>query len=332
MNHVKLAIGIVACMQAGHEDQKWAHLHLVNRGPVGLGSRIECRLACRRWYERRSRFSASPPALGALPSNPSGARRNFRARLSWRHDMKRVLPLVLVAGAAFLFGHFLRAPMPQAGAAGGAVPLSGDANGDGKVDISDGIYIINNQFRGGPAPVPIVCPPMGLPATGQTKCYDEVGNEIDCTSADFPGQDGFHQAGCPGEGRFVDNGDGTVTDTCTGLMWQKDTADVNGNGSIGDEDGLDWQAALKHCESLSYAGHDDWRLPNVRELQSILHYGRGGPAIDPVFGALSAYYWSSSVVADVPGYSWLVQFGVGYINAIDGRSARFNVRAVRNAP
>jgi hypothetical protein len=61
-----------------------------------------------------------------------------------------------------------------------------------------------------------------LPATGQTKCCDAVKNEIvNCTSADCPGRDGFYQAGCPTTGRFVDDGDGTVSDLCTGLLWQK---------------------------------------------------------------------------------------------------------------
>jgi hypothetical protein len=105
---------------------------------------------------------------------------------------------------------------------GGGNPIgNGDVNGDGTIDISDAIYLLESLFLGGEAPVPIECPPpvvKGLPATGQTKCYDSAGNEIDCTSADFPGQDGFYQAGCPSEGRFVDNDDGTVTDKCTGLM------------------------------------------------------------------------------------------------------------------
>jgi len=48
--------------------------------------------------------------------------------------------------------------------------ISGDVNGDGRLNIADAVYILNNRFYGGPAPVPIVCPPAGLPATGQTKC------------------------------------------------------------------------------------------------------------------------------------------------------------------
>jgi hypothetical protein len=181
--------------------------------------------------------------------------------------------------------------------------------------VSDVIYTLNWLFGDGPSPVPIECPPAGLPTTGQTKCYDE-GAESACDSADYPGQDGFYQAGCPTAGRFTDNGDGTVTDTCTGLMWQKETADVNKNGSIGDEDRPEWVDALKYCERLSFAGHDDWRLPNVRELQSIVDYGRFSPAIDPVFGAFSDGYWSSTSIADNPYYAWVVYFNVGDISLV----------------
>jgi hypothetical protein len=208
---------------------------------------------------------------------------------------------------------------------------NGDVNGDEKIDISDVIYTLNWLFGDGPSLVPIECPPAGLPATGQTKCYDNAGAEIVCDSAEFPGQDGFYQAGCPGEGRFVDNQDGTVTDTCTGLVWQKDTADVSGNGSIGDEDRITWQGALQYCDGLDFAGHDGWRLPNMRELLSIVDDGRYGPSIDPVFGAVSNYYWSSSSGVLNPDLAWYVNFHDGYVYS--GRKAEGNyVRAVRSGP
>jgi hypothetical protein len=208
---------------------------------------------------------------------------------------------------------------------------NGDVNGDGRLDISDPIYIVNWLFGEGPAPVPIECPLTGLLATGQTKCYDTAATEIDCASVDWPGQDGFYQTGYGGDGRFVDNQDGTVTDTCTGLMWQKDTADTNGNGSIGAEHGLDWQGALKYCESLDFAGHDDWRLPNVRELQSIADYGRYEPSIDPVFGAVSSGYWSSSAYVSNAIGAWGVLFDVGYVVVGEGFGEAY-VRAVRSGP
>jgi hypothetical protein len=156
--------------------------------------------------------------------------------------------------------------------------------------------------------------------------------EVPCAGAACPGQDGAYATGCPPEDRFVDNGDGTVTDTCTGLMWQQDTADVDGDGHVTFEsDRITWCEALAYCDNLSFAGHDDWRLPNVQELQSIVAYGRSGPAIDPVFGTLSSCYWSSTSVAGDPGYAWHVGFGggsIGYGRKVVG----FNVRAVRSGP
>ena len=145
------------------------------------------------------------------------------------------------------------------------------------------------------------------------------------------GQDGFYTTECPSGGRFVDNGDGTVTDNCTGLMWQKGTADVNGDGQSTVRDNVPWCDALAYCENLSFADHDDWRLPNVRELQSIVDYGRVQPSIDPVFGALPSFYWSSTSYADYPALAWLVVFGYGHV-AVDSKVYVYPVRAVRTGP
>jgi len=81
-----------------------------------------------------------------------------------------------------------------------------------------------------------------------------------------------------GANDFVDNGDGTITDRATGLMWMQ--ADSGG--------GKDWGEALGYAEGLEFAGHDDWRLPNAKELQGIVDYSRspsatGSAAIDPLF-------------------------------------------------
>lgn len=106
-----------------------------------------------------------------------------------------------------------------------------------------------------------------------------------------------------GKNSFVDNGDGTITDTATGLMWQ--TTD--------DGTTRDWEEALAYCEDLSFAGHDDWRLPTVKELQSLVDYGRSpqttnSPAIDPLFNCTQisdpdgnpnwGFYWSSTTHLD----------------------------------
>ena len=108
-----------------------------------------------------------------------------------------------------------------------------------------------------------------------------------------------------GKNNFVDNGNGTVADTATGLMWQK--ADSN--------KGLNWQQALQYAEQSTLGGYQDWRLPNAKELQSIVDYTRSpattdSAAIDPVFKTSSIkneanekdypYYWSSTTHRDGP--------------------------------
>jgi len=102
-----------------------------------------------------------------------------------------------------------------------------------------------------------------------------------------------------GINNFVDNGDGTVSDLATGLMWMKDDSGK----------GLNWKEALDYCEDLVYAGYDDWRLPDAKELESIVDYSRSpdttnSAAVDPVFNSTSivneagevdfGYYWSST--------------------------------------
>lgn len=109
-----------------------------------------------------------------------------------------------------------------------------------------------------------------------------------------------------GTNRFVDYGDGTVTDTASGLMWtQGDSGHLNaGNGGK-----LNWEQALDWAEDLDYAGHSDWRLPNAKELQALVDYTRSpdttnSPAIDPIFNTTSIidgngqtnypYYWTGT--------------------------------------
>ena len=236
------------------------------------------------------------------------------------------------AGAMWSGGLAVQAE--EAGDAASTPSGNGDVNGDGTLDLSDAVGLLHFLFQGGPAPVPIAiseCPPcdsccpsvhpLRLPATGRRSATDDAGAEIDCARADFPGQDGSYQAGCPNEGRFTDNLDGTVTDNCTGLMWQTERAPETCN----------WQQALQYCDGLILAGHSDWRLPNVRELQSIVDVGRFLPAIDPVFGARTENFWSSTTNnATNPEDAWLIGFGDGNTNNNQNKAMSYSVRAVRN--
>ncbi len=266
--------------------------------------------------------------------------------------MKTLLSVCLALGVGVALGRmFDGAPAAAAGGpGGGAVPIgNGDVNGDGTIDITDAVYLLANLFTGGAAVKPIECPAVppagGLPDTGQSKCYGFVENqgwvEVPCDQAACAGQDGSYATGCPNDAsRFVvndsgtpeDRSDDTVTDTCSGLMWQRDTADVNADGQLTDQDHTSWCNALAYCEDLSFAGHDDWRLPNVRELQSIVDYGRINPSIDPVFGAFSAWYWSSTSYAGYPFFAWGVHFYDGFVFFGDDLGDHSDVRAVRGGP
>jgi hypothetical protein len=248
----------------------------------------------------------------------------------------------LVLGRVF---NGVPATAASGGGQGGGVATcaaeNGDVNADGRVDLSDAVTVLGYLFQGQPRSLLPLCAqpaaPSGLPDSGQTACYGLDGArgwvEVPCAEAVCQGQDASYATGCPSEGRFVDNGDGTVTDTCTGLMWQKETADVNGDGQSTDVDFVPWCDALRYCESLELAGHDDWRLPNVRELQSIVDYGRVDPAIDPVFGALSSVYWSSTSFAGSPDVALLVHFIYGLVGGdAKAKDVSLYVRAVRSGP
>ena len=128
-----------------------------------------------------------------------------------------------------------------------------------------------------------------------------------------------------GVNSFVENGDGTITDGATGLMWQEADSVYP----------MTWEEALAYAENLELGGHSDWRLPDAKELQSIVDYTRspdttGSAAIDPLFGCTVItneagatdypFYWSSTTHANwtaTPGSAAAyVAFGrgLGYMN------------------
>ena len=170
-----------------------------------------------------------------------------------------------------------------------------------------------------------------FPATGQTTSYT-------------PGDDGDIQAGGPL--RYKDLGNGTILDRNTLLIWEKKSDD----DSIHDKDTqYNWANAFAvHVADLNtanFAGRHDWRLPNVKELQSLVDYETFNPAVDPAFNngdcaggtctvltcsctGMASVYWSSSTVAGTPTSAWIVSFNDGDVDAVD-KSNDFFVRAVR---
>jgi hypothetical protein len=149
----------------------------------------------------------------------------------------------------------------------------------------------------------------------------------------------------PGDGvrgtplAYEDCGDGTVVDLNTGLMWEKkveggdDTTcltELHGVFSQCDwyEANLDWIDAVN---AENYAGYNDWRLPHVKELQSIVDYSVYGPTMQPVFGLTEvSYYWSATSNAIFPIYAFYVDFGNGFVlNDLEKTYDNY-VRAVRS--
>jgi hypothetical protein len=119
---------------------------------------------------------------------------------------------------------------------------------------------------------------------------------------------------------FIDNNDGTVMDTNTGLTWEQNGLTIKS-----------WTGALDYCENLTLAGYSDWRLPNTNELLSIVDYGRYYPSIDTTFfpGTVASNYWSSTTFAYNTGFVWLVNFHRGYLDSIS-KTDSYYVRAVRS--
>lgn len=170
--------------------------------------------------------------------------------------------------------------------------------------------------------------------TAQTNCYDNA-NPISAPAAGQPfyGQDAQFQGA---QFSLRDNGDGTITDLNTGLMWQQ-TPDSNGNRNQ--------QGATDYCTALQLAGHNDWRLPSAKELYSISDFSRGWPYLNTTYFKLGSgtvskdeQYWSSTYYVGVTLHggsaaAFGVNHGTGHIKAYpaDGTGAVGGnyVRAVR---
>jgi hypothetical protein len=155
----------------------------------------------------------------------------------------------------------------------------------------------------------------GVPKTGQTTSYANYDDGWYVTNQNI---------GVPKSGaHYTDNGDGTITDNATGLEWVASPTAAGVGGTY------TWANAITACEGLTYAGHSDWRLPNIKELQSIVDYGRVSPAIDTTyFTSQSSVYWSSTTSADDTFDAWYVYFDDGYVY-IDAKANTYYVRPVR---
>ena len=149
-----------------------------------------------------------------------------------------------------------------------------------------------------------------LPRTGKTASY-------------LTGDDGDLRLGAAWPSpRFTDNGDGTIADSLTGLVWEQTPLSTSWS----------WSGALTYANELTLGEHDDWRLPNVNELRSLINYGASNVAdwlMGNRFHNVDDYvYWSSTTFAPDTDHAWYVVFQFGHTQAF-AKSAGARAWAVR---
>jgi hypothetical protein len=126
-------------------------------------------------------------------------------------------------------------------------------------------------------------------------------------------------------GRLVNNmvlySNGTVKEFDTELMWQQEDDNIEKK----------WNDAISYCKGLSLGGYNDWRLPNISELQSIIDKTGGIPTINTTYfpNTNSSSYWSSTTPASYNPYAWHVSFYNGDVSDHGDKSNTYSVRCVR---
>lgn len=147
--------------------------------------------------------------------------------------------------------------------------------------------------------------PGSVLATGQTTCWDELGRPIPCSQT---GQDGELRPGLPWpEPRFEVSGE-LVRDRLTGLDWLRDANPF--------EWPLDWKEARQAVAALCVGDHGGWRLPNRRELWSLVSFANSDPALQsghPFGNVHLGWYWTSTTAARNRAYAWAVQLTGGRV-------------------
>lgn len=151
-----------------------------------------------------------------------------------------------------------------------------------------------------------------VPQTGQATCYDSAGGVIPCAGT---GQSGDQPPGMPWpDPRFIDNGNGTVTDNLTGLTWLKNANCFGGKS---------WSGALTAANTLASGACGltdgsvvgDWRLPNITELYSLINWEQVSTAtslmkvgFSNVMSGSGDEYWSSTQYYSFDGWSLAMKF------------------------
>lgn len=165
-----------------------------------------------------------------------------------------------------------------------------------------------------------------------------LGGEVKCASGCTLDTSGCWNA------RFIDNADGTITDSATGLQWEK----LGDDGGLHDQDTrFTWFGAstkLSTLNAITFGGHADWRLPTMQEAQSLVDFTQVSPAIDPAFDSgcqpgcdvtacsctAATWHWTSTEYAPDASEAWYLDYNFGGAGAFSKTAGEGNkVRAVR---
>ncbi|WP_372767205.1 DUF1566 domain-containing protein [Pseudoalteromonas sp.] len=136
--------------------------------------------------------------------------------------------------------------------------------------------------------------------------------------------------------QFTISNDGTVTDNLTGIMWMRcsigQSWDANNQTCTGGLEQLTWQQALKMASEYKYAGFDDWQLPNVKELSSIVDRQCVDAAINQTLfpATLAQNYWTSTSGVGTASQAWAVAFYSGKTN-LRSKASDIHLRLMRYA-
>lgn len=167
----------------------------------------------------------------------------------------------------------------------------------------------------------IETPRIFLPRTGQTTSY-------------ATGDDGDVQAGNPRATRFVDNGNGTISDRATGLQWVQDPSQITGFGTPGTPTAMAWEncrLAVVAMNAATYAGFADWRMPNILEAISLVQMDATPLIISPLFtNAAGSPYWTSTAYRGLGSYRLRISLAAGTMGvAHDSIEVSYYIRPVR---
>jgi hypothetical protein len=165
---------------------------------------------------------------------------------------------------------------------------------------------------------------LQLPHSGQQVCYNPSEKVIQCSGSS---QDGDMQMGYSRPDPRFSEHESTVKDNMTNLVWSKNAAFVS--------EPVTWEEALKVVQTMNskkYAGYADWRLPNIRELESLTDMGHHSPALfrQHPFQNVQHYYWSSTTSTYDATYAWVVYLEDGSVGVGFKQKSEFFVWAVRS--